>query len=264
MRSNFALRALKPAAPLPLPGAHGWHAAATGYPERGREVSRRPVPVSTMPGTRVRRPDTAEKPSTDRTRPAGGSTRMSEAVNAGAARMGRPARLPRRDGRRRPQGRVGAEAHDRPHRGGLERDLGRALRGLRRRPLGCRRRRGRRVVLRRLRDGEGAVARQRLRLHADLRRARRAARRAAARAALGHPDRARPARRVHLRRRRGARDLQLGRLAVRRAARLDRLADPARGGGARRGREARGTRAARASRASSRRSPRWSPSRSPT
>ena len=37
--------------------------------------------------------------------------------------MGRPARLPRRDGRRRPAGRLGAAAHDDPHRRDVERDL---------------------------------------------------------------------------------------------------------------------------------------------
>ena len=51
--------------------------------------------------------------------------------------------------------------------------------------------------------------------------------RAAAAAALRHPRRARPARRVHLRGRRGARALQLGRVAVRRAAGLHGLEDPA-------------------------------------
>ena len=53
------------------------------------------------------------------------------------------------------------------------------------------------------------------------------ARGAAAAAALRHPRRPRAARRVHLRRRRGARELQLGRLAVRRAARLHGREDPA-------------------------------------
>ena len=169
-------------------------------PARG-EVSRRPVPSTRRaqrPGPAASRE--AEKPSTDRLDqpevrlPVAASTVTDAAVSGRPAPLGGPDRLPRRHGRRRPARRRGRPGDDDAARGDVERDLARAGARVRRRAVDPRRRRGGRDLPRRLRDGEGAQPRQRLRLHADLRRARGAARGAAAAAALRHPRGARPAR----------------------------------------------------------------------
>ncbi|CAA9496447.1 MAG: Integral membrane protein TerC, partial [uncultured Solirubrobacterales bacterium] len=161
----------------------------------------------------------------------------------GATRLGRPSGLSRPDDRRRSQGGLGEASYDGSHRRAVERHMGLARRRLWRGSVGPRGLRRRRGLLRGLRYGKGAVARQRLRLHADLLCAGGAARRAAARPPLGHPHCARPASGLHLRGRGGTRDLQLGGMAVRRAAGLDGLEDPALRRRARRGREDRRSRA---------------------
>ena len=131
----------------------------------------RPVPVSTVPMHPG--PTASGGTSTDRTRPAGGSEAMSEAVSAGPL-AGAACSPSRPDDHRRPEGGVGA-AHMTVRTAAIWSGIWSSLRRLRCRALG--RALGGRVLLRGVRDGEGAVARQRLRLHADLRRARGPARR---------------------------------------------------------------------------------------